>query len=554
MRETQLVNNEFPYERDNKLNPEKIEETVDFIDQLNLALSLGFTASDFQQIHKMGISVYNIQNQLSFFKTGISKINLDRPAQKHDGILFFEEEKHHEFARYFDSGKNQFKIKKFVPASGAASRMFKFLSEFLNEFEIENESVNAYINRKSDTKLQIFLAGSEKFPFFQNVLNQLQTDFSDFNTWSKDRKIFYFITYLLDKKYFDFSSKPKAVLPFHQYETHLATPIHEHINEAINYAVANNVTHIHFTVSEEHLNDFKRIIDEVKPQTESQSGIEINIAYSYQDSATDTIAVMETNEPLRNSKGELVFRPGGHGALIKNLNELDADIIFIKNIDNVVQNHIDVTTLYKKSLAGILLQLQTKIFGFLEKIENKQITSDCLDSIAEFLQTELHFDIQESIASKSFEEKSTYIFTLLNRPIRVGGMVKNEGEPGGGPFWVKNSQGQFSLQIVESSQVDFTDDRQKEIFARSTHFNPVDLVCATKNFRGEKFDLSQFVDENTGFIVKKSKNGVQYKSYELPGLWNGAMANWITIFVEVPLITFNPVKTVNDLLKPTHRP
>jgi hypothetical protein len=280
----------------------------------------------------------------------------------------------------------------------------------------------------------------------------------------------------------------------------------------------------------------------------------LHVGFSFQDKATDTIAVDLNNEPFRNEKGNLVFRPAGHGALINNLNNLDADVIFIKNIDNVIQNHIEEIALYKKALAGILLNLQEQIFDCLYQIDNGVINENDIETIIRFMNESLNVAIIDDFNKYTLENKIAFIKDKLDRPIRVCGMVKNEGEPGGGPFWVSDSKGNLSLQIVESSQIDSNNPEQMAIVAKSTHFNPVDLVCAIKNHKGEKFDLLQFVNHKTGFVVTKNKNGNELKAYELPGLWNGAMAKWITVFVQVPLVTFNPVKTVNDLLKPAHQP
>ena len=281
--------------------------------------------------------------------------------------------------------------------------------------------------------------------------------------------------------------------------------------------------------------------------------MEYDVSFSEQKPSTDTVAADMENKPFRD-KGKPLFRPVGHGALIENLNDLDADVIFIKNIDNVIQNHIQEITLYKKGLGGVLLDLQQQIFKILKGIENRKLAEKNISEIIDFMEQKLSIDVVEDFDKYTFDNKLEFIKNKLNRPIRVCGMVKNEGEPGGGPFWVRSYKGNVSLQIVESSQVEISNAEQAEILAKATHFNPVDLVCATKNYHGENFDLTQFVDNSTGFIVSKNRNGKDLKGYELPGLWNGAMAKWITIFVEVPLVTFNPVKTVNDLLKPAHQP
>ena len=533
---------------------ERLEKAINAINNLVKAREMGFSSYDFVQIYKHGVSLQTIENHLAIFKKGIAKTILDRPATKEDGIVKLLDVDFEKFAKDFDKKKVNLKLKKFVPASGAASRMFKFLNEFLNEYAFENETVNAYINRKKEKNLPIFLAGKEKFPFYETVKNALLAAFPDFNSWESDKKNYHFIKFLLSTDYFNFANKPKGILPFHKYESHIATPVEEHFSECAFYASANSVSHLHFTVSQNHQHLFENIITEVKEKVEAISKTTLNVSYSYQDQATDTIAVNLDNTPFRGPNNELVFRPAGHGALINNLNALTADIIFIKNIDNVIQNHIDKITLYKKGLAGVLLDLQEHIFNYLNQIDNHLLNETNIKVIISFIREKLNMEIIEDFYKYTLENKIAFIKDKLNRPIRVCGMVKNEGEPGGGPFWVSDSKGNLSLQIVESSQIDTNNPDQVAILTKATHFNPVDLVCATKNYKGEKFDLIQFIDHKAGFIVAKNKNGKDLKAYELPGLWNGAMAKWITVFVEVPLLTFNPVKTVNDLLKSPHQP
>ena len=520
----------------------------------SLAKQHGFTEADFEQIKSLGISLDKIEGELLLFQLGIPKIMLEKPAKIDDGIVKLSHDEFQKHAHFFDAKKQDLKLKKFVPASGAASRMFKFLNEFLNDFDHENETINAYINRKKDKNLPIFLAGIEKFPFYDEVKAKVKALYTDYYSLESHEKSYRFIKAMLAPEHFDFCNKPKGILDFHKYETEIATPVEEHLNECAFYASSNSVSHLHFTVSDHHEDLFQTIIDRVKHKVEEKSKTTLNVSYSHQDKSTDTIAVTPSNEPFRNDNGQLVFRPGGHGALINNLNNLDADVIFIKNIDNVIQNHIQETTLYKKALAGVLLNLQQQIFNILKAVENDEIAEKHIPEVIDFMEQKLNIDVLEDFYKYTIENKLELIKNKLNRPIRVCGMVKNEGEPGGGPFWVKSYKGNVSLQIVESSQVDTHNAEQAAILAKATHFNPVDLVCATKNYCGEKFDLKNYVDQSTGFIVSKHKSGRELKGYELPGLWNGAMAKWITVFVEVPLVTFNPVKTVNDLLKPAHQP
>lgn len=549
-----LVDNNKPYVTLSGDPETRLQKAISIINDLVKNKEMGFSSYDFVQIHDHGTNHDAISTQLGIFNTGTPKMILDRPAKKEDGILKLSDEDFKSHSDYFDQKKQAFRLMKFVPASGAASRMFKFLNEFLNEFDADNETINAYINRKHAVSLTVFLAGLEKFPFFEAIDTKLKALHSDFSSWDSDRKNYGFIKMMLSPEYADFCNKPKGILPFHKYSTHVATPIEEHLYESAFYASSNTHSYLHFTISEIHQQHFEKIIANVKRKVEKQSGTTINIDYTYQKKSTDTIAVDMHNKPFRFEDGRLFFRPGGHGALIENLNNLDADVVFIKNIDNVIQDHIERIALYKKGLAGILTGLQEQIFVYLDRIEKRAVKEKHIEGIITFAQTKLNISVIEDFSKYTLENKINYIGEILNRPIRVCGMVKNEGEPGGGPFWVRDRKGNISLQIVETSQIDQENPAQTAILSGATHFNPVDLVCALKNYKGQKFDLRDFIDPHSGFIVQKNKDGKVLKAYELPGLWNGAMAKWITIFVEVPLLTFNPVKTVNDLLKPAHQP
>ncbi len=513
----------------------------------------GFTTADFEQIGATEIPLGKIAHELSLFQSGIARITLEKPATINHGIISLSETEIKKFAEKFDTKKSEIQLEKFVPASGAASRMFKFLSEFLLEFKPDSETINAYINRTNNTSLSVFLIGMNKFPFYKAVTNRLNTKYPDFKSWDRDKKNYFFIKTVLDQDEFNFGNKPKGILPFHDYSNHIVTAIEEHLKEIANYSASNNVAKIHFTISEEHQKDFEKIIAEIKPEIEQNNNVSIQISFSKQDKSTDTIAVNFNNKPLRDKANQLIFRPGGHGALIKNLNNIAADVVFIKNIDNVSHNNLNVISLYKKTLAGYLLEIQEKIFNSLQALDNSEINRENIYEIQHFIENELNIETDTNFSEFKRESKIKYLKNILNKPIRVCGMVKNENEPGGGPFWVREKNGTISLQIVESSQIDLQNEQQIQLFNSATHFNPVDIVCGLKNYKGEKFNLIDFIDENSGFVVEKSKNGIQYKAYELPGLWNGAMANWTTIFIEVPLATFNPVKTVNDLLKPNHQ-
>jgi nicotinamide riboside kinase len=549
-----LIDNNKPFITISGDKDTRLKKAVCIIEDLATALQMGFSSIDFLQIIEHGIPLENIKKQLAIFNEGILKSVLVSPATINDGIVHLSDQEFEQKVVFYDGNKNNFKVKKFVPASGAASRMFKFLTTFLNEFDFGNETINAYINRKKDTELSLFIVVMDKFSFFEMVDSKLKEIYPKFNALSRDYKNYYFIKTLLSPEYFDFANKPKGILPFHRYPTHVATPIEEHLYECGFYASSNNESNLHLTVSENHQEQFEEIVEKVKGEIETKSNVDIDVSYSYQKKETDTIAVDLKNKPFRNEKGMLVFRPGGHGALIENLNAIDADIVFIKNIDNVIQNNIHQISFYKKALGGILIQLQLKVFEYLEVLETQEMTSEKTDEILVFLKKDLNIELNDDFYEFKLISQIGKLKEILNKPIRICGMVKNEGEPGGGPFWVRGIDGNLTLQIVETSQVDLNNKQQLKVLTSATHFNPVDLVCGLKNYKGEKFDLKQFVDSNSGFIVHKNNAGIDLKGYELPGLWNGAMAKWLTVFVEVPLLTFNPVKTVNDLLKQAHQP
>ncbi|MGQ9846188.1 MAG: DUF4301 family protein [Bacteroidales bacterium] len=491
-----------------------------------------FSTKDLEQIDKQGININEINKQLHYFQKGFPFIQLIKPATKGDGItLLKDDEEKAKFISLFEQYTREHKILKFVPASGAASRMFKDLYAYIeNEKTLEElPSVKQVINN------------IEKFAFYEE-LKKLLTD-AGFEIKNTNPKTL--IEFILTNRGLNYGMLPKALILFHKYKDGARTSLEEHLVEGALYAYSNNKVYLHFTVSPEHQIAFEERISKTIDKYQKIYQKNFEISYSIQSPATNTIAVDMENNPFRDKNGQLVFRPGGHGALIHNLNGLDADLIFIKNIDNVVPDSLKKETIdYKKLLAGFLIFLQTKLYKYQQWFDENKINHEQITEIKEFYKLYFHLDITNL--------SNQQIKVLLFRPLRVCGMVKNEGEPGGGPFWVKDKEGNISLQIVESSQIDINNPQQNEIFKSATHFNPVDLVCSTKNYKGEKYNLLEFIDPETGFISQKSKDGKPLKALELPGLWNGAMAHWNTIFVEVPMITFNPVKTINDLLRPQH--
>ena len=489
-----------------------------------------FLEKDFTQIHELGIDLETVYQQINDFEEGFPFMQLQKAATPSDGVTQLSEEQLTKYSNFYDSKVAKITPLKFVPASGAATRMFKSLFSFLEE-------------GKSDKSTDQFFERLSEFAFADD-LRKITPEGSDNQTVAN---------YYLTRKGLEYGTLPKGLLKFHQYENSARTALEEHLVEGANYAQNNGRVQLHFTVSPEHLSRFLKLLNKVVPDYEAKFNVKFDISFSEQRRSTDTIAVNLDNTPFREKDESLLFRPAGHGALLANLNDINADIVFIKNIDNVVPDRIKQTTYdYKKALAGILLEYQDEIFDHLYKLK-EWASEPLLAEISHFLEQQLCILPPPEFANFNNNQKVMYFQKKLNRPLRVCGVVKNTGEPGGGPFWCKNSDGSTSLQIVESAQVDMNNEEQKAIFNNSTHFNPVDLICSMKNYRNEKFDLLKFRDSKTGFVTEKSKDGKALKAQELPGLWNGSMADWNTIFVEVPLITFNPVKTVNDLLREEHK-
>ncbi len=492
-----------------------------------------FNNQDIAFIEKRGANVEDVEKQFSRFATGFPFANIVRPATKDDGILVLDEDQTAELQNEYQYSIEGKTVEKFVPASGAASRMFKDLFALLDDNLTEKQIETA----------MSFLANLERYPFYEALCEVMKNNNLDLAKEREEGNFRLVIKYLLEPEGLNYGNLPKGLLLFHRYDNEIRTAIEEHLLEAALYANNGSEADLHFTVSEQHLELFKQKVNELLPKYEAKFGLRYNVTYSMQAAYTDTLAATEQNEPFRDENGNLLFRPGGHGALIHNLNDRNADIIFVKNIDNVTkEQNIAPTVTYKKVLAAYLLQLQSLQFQYLEKLEEGNLDPMTLCEIMDFAESKLMI----SVGEQPDEEE---LYNLLNRPLRICGMVKNEGEPGGGPFWVKDSNGDCSLQIVESSQIDKSDPEKSAIMQRATHFNPVDMVCAIRDYKGNKFNLTEYIDPDTGFISSKSYNGRTLKAMELPGLWNGAMANWITVFVEVPLATFNPVKTVFDLLK-----
>ena len=521
--------------------------------------NLVFNDNDLKQIKSRGITAEQVRSQIEVFKKERSYLRLNRPCTPGDGIIIIPGSEIKEISFHHQEAANKGRLLKFVPASGAASRMFKTLLWFNNRKErIERDDI-VRNSEKGDQKakdLLFFMDGIRQCAFFDDLKSVLEKDGLDVNSLIERGRFKEILEYLLADGGLNYANLPKGLLKFHKYPEGSRTALEEHLVEATEYVQdAKRLCRLHFTVSAEHQERFKEVLETVKPQHEVKYRVRFQVDFSQQKRSTDTIAVDLNNQPFREKDGKLLFRPGGHGALIKNLNDIAGDIIYIKNIDNVVPDRLKGETFkWKRILGGYLVWVQQKVFSCLERLREEEQEDRFLDEVLDFAKNKLNIFPPESKHFDSIQEKREFLFNKLNRPIRVCGMVKNEGEPGGGPFWVEGKNGSLSLQIVESAQIDMGSKEQQAIWNSSTHFNPVDIVCAVRDYRGNPFDLRRYVDEDAVFISQKSKGGRDLKALELPGLWNGGMADWISIFIEVPIITFNPVKTINDLLRKEHQP
>ena len=522
-----------------------------------------FTEQDLNQIRAQGISPDQIDQQIQHFVQGFPYLNVIRAATIGDGIVRVPDEQLVSYIHRFDEAAQERDLVKFVPASGAATRMFK--------------SLFAALDGKSDKSTDDVFAHLTDFAFYDDLKTVMAANDTDLDAAIAANDRATVLRFLLTEDGLDYGSLPKGLLKFHRYVDGPRTPVEEHLVEGAAYANSNGTVRIHFTVSPEHRERFETLIEHEKADYEAWLGVTFDVSFSEQKKSTDTISVDMTNAPFRNADRDggdagtapadrterasrpesLLFRPAGHGALIENLNDINADLVFIKNIDNVVPDAIKETTVtYKKVLAAVLLDAQQQIGKLQSLLESQpnEVSDGYLAEADELLRRTLFTLPPDGFDRLSKVDKLAYFRRKLDRPVRACGMVQNVGEPGGGPFWARNRDGSVSLQVVESAQIDLANPEQKVIFEGATHFNPVDLVCGLKDHRGRKHDLPGFRDPQTGFITVKSKDGKELKAQELPGLWNGAMADWNTIFVEVPLLTFNPVKTVNDLLRKEHQP
>jgi Domain of unknown function (DUF4301) len=498
-----------------------------------------FSENDLREINKSGLTPRDVEKQMATYRHGSNYLKLNRPCAINDGILSIKKTAMDELVKLYDREAGKLKLLKFVPASGAASRMF---AEWFSAFEkggFDSPELN-----------QSFLRDLKKYPFY-SLIKQNKRAFQ----FIEQKNIKSLLDYILSANGLKYGWLPKALIPFHLYPAgEVRTALEEHLFEAAQYVRSSgDVCHLHLTISEEHKKDVSKKIKSVKSKYENMCRIKYKISSSVQSPSTNMLAVDENNLPLRDAGWNLIFRPGGHGSLLKNLQNLDADFIFIKNIDNIVPEKLLKKILpYKKMLGGLALQIQQEIFAILSQMENDELDSAKIEKIKNYCSRRFNIVFPHSISQQSLKKQKQIIFSSLNRPLRVCAIVRNEGEPGGAPFWVEEKDGNQTLQIVESGHVDKSSPDQMAVWSAAQYFNPVDLVCCTKNYRGEKFDLDKYVNKDAYLITIKNEKGRNLKALESPGLWNGGMAYWNTVFVELPLIVFNPVKIVYDLLRPEH--
>lgn len=501
-----------------------------------------FSKQDIEQYTAKGISQETISYQLEKFNTGFPYSVIDRSASKGDGLLAFSDTAKETLIKGFDQLSKDLSITKFVPASGAATRMFKSLFSALDKLKgLQTSEQQEIIN--GDKEIKAFFENLERYPFYKNL---------NLDGGETPEQI---LRKLLESSGLSYGTLPKGLLKFHSYETGSRTPFEEHLREAAGYCAQGDVVNMHFTISPEHKQSFTSLQNKIVPKLQEELSVKFQITYTFQKEETDTIAVDHNNQPFRDDEGRLVFRPGGHGALLENLNEISSDIVFISNIDNVAPDSFKESRIEnKKYLGAILLTVRKEMSSYLEVLKaNENPGAEFFEELFSWIQDVMFIPVPDVIVQGALSDRRDWAIEILDRPLRVCGMVKNEGEPGGGPFFVKDIQDRVSLQIVEPSQIDTSNPEQMNLLQSSTHFNPVDLVCNIRNHKGEKYNLLDYRDPETGFITEKSMLGKELKAQELPGLWNGSMAYWSTIFVEVPGSTFTPVKTVFDLTRPEHQ-
>jgi hypothetical protein len=517
------------------------------------------TEEDRLQAQALGIAETQIQSQIQIFEKSCHFVRLERPCTIGDGILQISDDAVETLRHIHAEAARSGRFMKFVPASGAASRMFQVLSYYFRQQDIEDVAEIRKQAVGGDARAAAFiefLESIQRFAFWEDLQTAMAAEGIPGSMFADPGKHWRsLLGCLLTERGLHYEGLPKGLLKFHRYADDGRTAFEEHLVEAVDYLRdAESRCRFHFTVSPEHLEGFQALLSTVQRRYEERHRVRFEVGFSEQTRATDTIAVDVDNRPFRDRQGRLLFRPGGHGALLENLGALDGDLIYVKNIDNVVPDHLkEPTIVWKQVLGGYLVAVQKRVHEFTTKLSAGVVLGQTVVEAAHFVENDLSLPLPSGFRDWSARRREEHLLRLLNRPVRVCGMVPNVGEPGGGPFWVQAKDGSVSRQIVESAQVNLQSHDQRAVWNAATHFNPVDLVCAVRDHRGNRFDLHRHVDPDAVFITRKSKDGRELKALELPGLWNGAMADWITLFVEVPRITFNPVKTVNSLLGSEHQ-
>lgn len=515
-----------------------------------------FTKADYQQMKRFGISKSKVMAQIEAFHKSSCFIRLAKPCIPGDGVQRINDSDEFKYLQLHEKAAQKGRFQKFVPASGAATRMFQSLLQIYHmPHYLGPDELCLKVEQGVSVACDFvrFLEEFHKFPFKTDFEQVLARDGCSIRELFQHSQYWKFLEYLLTSRGLNYGFLPKALIKFHRYASECRTALEEHLVDASGYlGNSNESCKIHFTVSPEHEANFKDLCTRVKNRYEELCRTRFDLCFSFQKPSTNTIAVDLENQPFRDKHGLLHFRPGGHGALIENLNDTLGDLVYIKNIDNVAPDRLKGEIIHwKRILGGLLIDVQQQVHDFVIQLkEGRNITPQA----AQFVRNRLLMQLPDGFDELEDGRRRELLVQKLNRPIRVCGVVPNAGEPGGAPFWVQEKDGTLSLQIIEKAQVDLNSEEQARIWNSSTHFNPVDIVCGLRDYRGEPFDLRHYVDEDAVFISRKSKDGQDIKVLELPGLWNGSMSSWITVIVEVPPITFNPVKSVFDLLRPEHQP
>jgi hypothetical protein len=523
-----------------------------------------FTADDHRQMERLGVAPEEALRHVELFRNPPPYTRVLRACTLGDGIRAIFPEDEAELTARFDEAEGSGRIHKFVPASGVASRMFKPLLSYLEQLEAAAGTDGAEVEAPPPgPEVRTFFAELQRFAFFEELAAitaahglRLEADAAGLIALGPAERLTV-LACLLTEVGLAYAERPKGLILFHRYPEGARTPFEEHLVEAADYARDRDGTcRLHLTVSPHHEAGFRALLADRGAALARRLGCRFEVGFTHQRRSTDTLAVDPDHRPFRLADGTLLFRPGGHGALLENLQELadgGAGIVLLKNIDNVVpDSRKPELTRWKKLLGGALLALRERTCSLLEGLEADLPDEELIEEAGRFVERELSRPLPRRFAEASPAERRRLLVEALDRPLRVAGVVRHTGEPGGGPFWVESAGGEVSLQIVETSQIGPEPDQQAAL-AASTHFNPVDLACALHDRGGRPYGLGRFVDPATVFIAARSHEGRSLKALERPGLWNGAMAGWNTVFVEVPLATFAPVKTVLDLLRPEHQ-